>query len=185
MTNWANLVTFIRLLLIPVVVALYYSSAPHAEVIAAVLFTIASVSDWLDGYLARRFEMSSEFGAFLDPVADKLLVTAVLVMLVSVYPALLLPTLIIISREILISALREWMAARGQRGAVAVAFIGKLKTTFQMLALIGLILVTPTSPGWLFAGSFGLLLIAALLSLWSMLVYFSKAWKVLTATNSD
>lgn len=178
--NWANQVTFLRLLLIPVVVTLYYSSVAHAEFLAALLFTVASVSDWLDGYLARRLDMSSEFGAFLDPVADKLLVTAVLVMLVAVYPVLLLPTLIIISREILISALREWMAARGQRGAVAVAFIGKLKTTFQMLALIGLILVTPDSPGWLFAGSFGLLIIAAILSLWSMLEYFRKAWKVLT-----
>ncbi len=181
--NWANQVTFLRLLLIPVVVGFYYSSISNAEVLAAVLFTIASVSDWLDGYLARRFELSSEFGAFLDPVADKLLVVAVLVMLVSVYPILLLPTLIIISREILISALREWMAARGQRGAVAVAFIGKLKTTFQMLALIGLILVNPESPDWLFRGSFGLLLVAAVLSLWSMLLYFSKAWAVLTASD--
>lgn len=183
MTNWANLVTFLRLLLIPVVVALYYSSISNAEVLAAVLFTIASVSDWLDGYLARRLNLSSEFGAFLDPVADKLLVVAVLVMLASVYPVLLLPTLVIISREILISALREWMAARGQRGAVAVAFIGKLKTTFQMLALIGLILVQQDSPQWLFNASFGLLLVAAFLSLWSMLVYFSKAWKVLTASD--
>lgn len=183
MTNWANLVTFLRLLLIPVVVALYYSSIAHAEVLAAVLFAVASISDWLDGYLARRLDMSSEFGAFLDPVADKLLVVAVLVMLVSVYPILLLPALVIIGREILISALREWMAARGQRGAVAVAFIGKLKTTFQMIALIGLISVSQDSPDWLFTASFGLLLVAALLSLWSMLVYFSKAWKVLTASN--
>lgn len=177
--NWANLVTYLRLLLIPLVILCYFSGIPHANVVATVLFAIASLSDLLDGYLARRLNLTSEFGAFLDPVADKLLVAAVLIMLVSVYPQLMWPTLIIISREILISALREWMASRGQRNAVAVAFTGKLKTTFQLIALGALLLAGPAFPQWIFTVGFVLLLAAAVLSLYSMFFYFSKAWKVL------
>lgn len=183
--NWANLVTYLRLVLIPAVVLVYFSSIPLAHVWSMVLFSIASLSDLLDGYLARRLNLTSEFGAFLDPVADKLLVTAVLIMLVAVYPSLMWPTLIIISREILISALREWMASRGKRAAVAVAFTGKLKTTFQLIALGALLLAHPTWPRWLFYLGFGLLLIAAVLSLYSMGLYFSKAWKVLFPENEN
>jgi len=177
--NWANLVTYLRLLLIPVVVWVYFSGLPHAPILAALLFAVASLSDLLDGYLARKLELTSDFGAFLDPVADKLLVATVLIMLAVVYPSLMVPTLLIIGREILISALREWMAGRGQRGAVAVAFSGKLKTTFQMIALGGLIAASEPLPQWIFSLGYWLLWVAAVLSLWSMMEYFRRAWGTL------
>lgn len=173
--NWANLVTYLRLLLIPLVVLVYYSGVAQANVIAAALFAVASLSDWLDGYLARRLDLSSEFGAFLDPVADKLLVVTVLIMLVGEMSSLLLPTIVIIAREFLISALREWMASRGHREAVAVAFSGKLKTTFQMVAIIVLMLVTELTPQWLLLLGYLMIYIAAVLSLWSAMHYFKAA----------
>lgn len=173
--NWANLVTYLRLLLIPLVVVSYYSELDHSQVIAALLFTVASLSDWLDGYLARKLNLTSEFGAFLDPVADKLLVVTVLILLVGEINPLLLPTIVIIAREVLISALREWMASRGHREAVAVAFSGKLKTTFQMLAIIVLMLVTDTTPDWLLMAGYVMITTAALLSLYSALHYFKAA----------
>jgi len=138
------------------------------------------LSDWLDGYLARRLNQTSEFGAFLDPVADKLLVVTVLIMLVGELNPLLTPTIVIIAREVLISALREWMATRGHREAVAVAFSGKLKTTFQMIAIVTLILVTESSPDWLLMTGFVMIYIAALLSLYSALHYFKAARPYLT-----
>ena len=153
----------------------YHSKLGHSHFIAAALFALASLSDWLDGYLARRLELTSEFGAFLDPVADKLLVVTVLIMLVGELNTLLLPTIVIIAREFLISALREWMASRGHREAVAVAFSGKLKTTFQMIAIIVLILVTDATPDWLLMLGYVMITIAALLSLWSALQYFKAA----------
>ncbi len=183
--NWANLVTYLRLLLIPVVILVYFSGLAWANVWALILFSVASLSDLLDGYLARKLDQTSEFGAFLDPVADKLLVAAVLIMLVAVYPILMWPTLVIISREILISALREWMASKGKRAAVAVAFSGKLKTTFQLIALGALLLADPGLPQWIFNIGFYLLLAAAALSLYSMGLYFSKAWKVLFPENES
>jgi len=173
--NWANLVTYLRLLLIPLVVVSYYSELDHSHVIAALLFTLASLSDWLDGYLARKLELTSDFGAFLDPVADKLLVVTVLILLVGEINALLLPTIVIIAREVLISALREWMASRGHREAVAVAFSGKLKTTFQMIAIIVLMLVTEGTPDWLLMTGYIMITVAALLSLYSALHYFKAA----------
>jgi CDP-diacylglycerol--glycerol-3-phosphate 3-phosphatidyltransferase len=177
--NWANLVTYIRLVLIPVVVWVYFSGLPHAPIIAALLFAVASLSDLLDGYLARKLELTSDFGAFLDPVADKLLVATALIMLAVVYPSLMVPTLLIIGREILISALREWMAGKGQRSRVAVAFSGKLKTTFQMIALGGLIAASGPLPQWIFNLGYWLLWVAAALSLWSMFEYFRRAWSTL------
>ena len=102
--NWANQVTYLRLLLIPLVIACFYSGLSNANLLAALLFTMASLSDWLDGYLARRLNQTSDFGAFLDPVADKLLVVIVLIMLVTVYSNLLLATAVIIAREIIMSA---------------------------------------------------------------------------------
>jgi CDP-diacylglycerol--glycerol-3-phosphate 3-phosphatidyltransferase len=178
--NWANLITYFRVLLIPVVVLSYYSDFPHANVLAAMLFTLASLSDWLDGYLARRLNQTSEFGAFLDPVADKLLVVTMLIMLVGDLNPLLAPTIVIIAREVLISALREWMAIRGHRAAVAVAFSGKLKTTFQMIAIVALILVSESSPDWLLMAGYVMIYIAALLSLYSALHYFKAARPYLT-----
>lgn len=173
--NWANQVTYFRLLLIPLVVVSYHSELGHSNLIAAFLFTLASLSDWLDGYLARRLNQTSEFGAFLDPVADKLLVVTVLVMLVGENKVLLLPSIVIIARELLISALREWMASKGHREAVAVAFSGKLKTTFQMIAIILLMLVTDATPEWILLLGYVMITIAALLSLYSALHYFKAA----------
>ena len=178
--NWANLITYFRMLLIPMVVLSYYSELQYANMMAAMLFSLASLSDWLDGYLARRLNQTSEFGAFLDPVADKLLVVTVLIMLVGELNPLLAPTIVIIAREVLISALREWMATRGHREAVAVAFSGKLKTTFQMIAIVTLILVTESSPDWLLMTGFVMIYIAALLSLYSALHYFKAARPFLT-----
>lgn len=173
--NWANLVTYFRLILIPLVVVSYHSELAHSHLIAAFLFTLASLSDWLDGYLARRLDLTSEFGAFLDPVADKLLVVTVLIMLVVDQAALLPATIVIIGREILIASLREWMASRGERDAVAVAFSGKLKTSFQMIAIILLLLVVEQTPQWMFWLGFVMIYIAAVLSLWSALHYFKAA----------
>lgn len=173
--NWPNLITCFRMLLIPLVVLSYHSDLQYANVLAAVLFTLASLSDWLDGYLARRLNQTSEFGAFLDPVADKLLVVTALIMLVGELNSLLAPTIVIIAREVLISALREWMATRGHREAVAVAFSGKLKTTFQMVAIVALILVTENSPNWLLMAGYMMICAAALMSLYSALHYFKAA----------
>jgi CDP-diacylglycerol---glycerol-3-phosphate 3-phosphatidyltransferase len=177
--NWANLVTYLRILLIPLVILCFFSSLPNANFWAALLFTLASLSDWLDGFLARRLRQTSEFGAFLDPVADKLLVAIVLIMLVAAYPSLLLVTAVIITRELLISALREWMASRGQRDVVAVAFSGKLKTTVQMIAIIGLLLYIPAYPNWFWQIAMLLIHVAALLSVYSMFHYFRNAWSSL------
>lgn len=183
--NWANLTTYSRILLIPVVIACYFSAIESAHLLAAILFTIASLTDWLDGYLARRLHQTSDFGAFLDPVADKLLVTGVLIMLVTVYPALLIATAIIISRELAVSALREWMASRGQRDRVAVAYSGKLKTTVQMIAIIALLLASPDYPEWILQAGYILISVAAALSIWSMLHYFRNARIVLLDKEED
>ena len=177
--NWANQVTYLRLLLIPLVIACFYSGLSNANLLAALLFTMASLSDWLDGYLARRLNQTSDFGAFLDPVADKLLVVIVLIMLVTAYSGLLLATTVIIAREIIMSALREWMALKGQREAVAVAFSGKLKTTVQMVAIILLLLATPHYLEWLWQLGLILLYLAAVLSVYSMLQYLKSAWPTL------
>lgn len=195
--NTANLTSISRILLIPVILGVYVGMA-GGHLLAAALFIIASISDWLDGYLARRLNQTSEFGAFIDPVADKLLVVCVLILLTSVHAQLLLPAVVIIAREVLVLALREWMASRGQRERVAVAFVGKLKTGVQMTAISALLLVPDTaSPTllwelelweglilwdlrhWLLLLGHWLLLLAAVLSLWSMVQYFRRAWKTL------
>ena len=178
--NVANLVTYFRLFLVPAVIVCFFSEFALANFWAAFLFTIASLSDWLDGYLARSMGITSEFGAFLDPIADKLLVVAVLVVLVSSYQSLVFASVILISREILISALREWMAEKGKRGLVKVGFSGKLKTTVQMVSIIALLLYSENNPRWIWELGFIGIHIAALISLYSMLVYFGKAWKPLT-----
>lgn len=180
--NLANAITSFRLLLIPMVVGSYYSDWVFSNVAAAVLFTLASLSDWLDGYLARRLDIATDLGAFLDPVADKLLVSAVLIMLSTQFPVLLLPVMLIVSREIVISALREWMAARGKRDVVAVAYSGKLKTTVQMLAIIVLILVTESSPDYLIWLGLAMIYLAALLGLYSAYLYFKAAMPSLSGS---
>jgi len=177
--NPANLVTFFRLALIPGVILCFFSELSLANFWAALLFTIASLSDWLDGYLARSMGITSDFGAFLDPIADKLLVVAVLVVLVASYKSLVFATVILISREILISALREWMAEKGKRDLVAVGFSGKLKTTVQMISVIALLLYADNTPGWVWEIGFIGIHLSALISVYSMLVYFKRAWSPL------
>ena len=145
MTNIPNLLTLLRVLLIPVFILLFYLPFEWSYLAASAVFAVASLTDWLDGYLARRWEQSTPFGAFLDPVADKLMVAVALVMLVEEHASfwLTLPAVIIIGREIVVSALREWMAELGARAQVAVSNLGKWKTTAQMVALVILIANPP------------------------------------------
>lgn len=177
-----NLLTWLRILLIPVFVAVYYLPqswlAVHwVNLTAVAIFSTAAVTDWLDGYLARALNQTSAFGAFLDPVADKLMVVAALVVLVKLGRVDAIIAFIIIGREIAISALREWMAEIGQSKSVAVSFVGKLKTTAQMVAIllllyhdrIGQAIDTHALGTWL-------VYVAAILTLWSMAYYMKMAW---------
>jgi len=181
--NAANMVTMSRVLLVPVIVLVYYSGFAWSQLLAALLFTVASITDWLDGYLARRLNQSSEFGAFLDPVADKLLVVMALVLLTANYPGpwFVIPVAIIIGREVFVSALREWMASRNQRDAVAVGFMGKVKTTVQMISIIVLLAYTPNLPLWLLQIGYVLIYLSAALSIWSMVIYLKQAMPILKA----
>jgi CDP-diacylglycerol--glycerol-3-phosphate 3-phosphatidyltransferase len=177
-----NILTLSRLLLVPVVVILYYLPVSWAHVSAAIIFTVAAFTDWLDGYLARNLKQMTKFGAFLDPVADKLMVAVTLVLIVGELrlPFLAIPAAIIVGREIVVSALREWMAEMGKRTSIAVSMIAKIKTMAQMAALIILLLYRPGDHIVLqFLGSF-LLYIAAILTLWSMIMYLKIAWPDLT-----
>lgn len=177
----ANFFTCLRVLLIPVFMAVYYADFPWHYLLAAGIFTFACVTDWLDGLLARRMNQSSRFGAFLDPVADKLLVTISLVMLAASYPSpwYIIPAALMVAREVLVSALREWMAEQRQRDAVAVGKLGKVKTTVQMLALIVLLTTNLEGPAMIWMAGFALINIAALLTVWSMVIYLRSAWPVL------
>jgi len=177
--NLANATTISRILLIPIIIWMYLSEIEFAYFWSALLFSIASLTDWLDGFLARRLSQASDFGAFFDPVADKLLVASILLLLLTVYPAILIAVVVIVFRELLVSALREWAGARGQRDVVRVAFIGKLKTTAQMLAIITLLLNSPKSSEWVWLCGYWLINLAAVLSVWSMITYFRNAWEVL------
>lgn len=176
--NLPNLLTWSRVLAIPMLVALFMVPLDPVtrNVSATAIFLLAAVTDWLDGYLARRLGQTTPFGAFLDPVADKLIVCASLVVLVSLARVDALIALIIIGREITISALREWMARMGQSSSVAVQGIGKLKTAVQMTA-IPLLLYDGTLFGW-HTRPLGQVLIvaAAVLTVWSMFYYLRKAW---------
>ncbi|MEK1939088.1 MAG: CDP-diacylglycerol--glycerol-3-phosphate 3-phosphatidyltransferase [Pseudomonas sp.] len=175
--NIPNLLTVLRVLLIPIFLLLFYLPFSWSYLAASSVFAVAAATDWLDGYLARRWEQSTPFGAFLDPVADKLMVAVALVVLVEEHHTiwLTLPAAIIIGREIVISALREWMAELGARAHVAVSNLGKWKTAAQMLALVILLASPPSETVRVLLG-FGLLMIAAGLTLWSMVHYLIAAW---------
>lgn len=175
--NIPNLLTVLRVLLIPVFIALFYLPFSWSYWAASGVFALASATDWLDGYLARRLGQSTPFGAFLDPVADKLMVAVALVLLVEEHSSLWLslPAMIIIGREIVVSALREWMAEIGARAHVAVSRLGKWKTAAQMTALVILLANPPRMDLWVGLG-FGLLIVAAILTLWSMIQYLRAAW---------
>jgi CDP-diacylglycerol--glycerol-3-phosphate 3-phosphatidyltransferase len=176
-----NILTLLRIILIPVLVLVFYSPLHWSYQISAAIFGLAAVTDWLDGYLARRLQQLSVFGAFLDPVADKLMVAVALVLLVQDNPSPLfaVPAAIIIGREIAISALREWMSEIGERTKVAVSIIGKIKTTLQMIAILLLLYKFPLGPFPAHEVGIILLYAAAILTLWSMLVYLRAAWPIL------
>ena len=178
--NLPNSLTLARLVLIPVFIVIYYLPWDGAHAMAAVIFTVASVTDWLDGYLARKLQQMSLFGAFLDPVADKLLVACSLLMLVGEKNLhfITLPAIVIVGREIIISALREWMAELGKSASVAVNYVGKLKTALQMVAIVLLLAFYPGSFALCFIGVI-LLYLAAILTIWSMVMYFLIAWQEL------
>lgn len=183
--NIPILLTWLRVALIPLVVGVFYLPAhwlPLADrnLAATLVFVVAAITDWFDGFLARRWNQTSAFGAFLDPVADKLMVATALILLVSLNRVDVLVAVIIIGREIAISALREWMARIGQSRSVAVSFIGKLKTTCQMIAILFLLHWDPlfgvvplqTAGTWL-------VYLAALLTLISMVIYLRRALPLL------
>ena len=180
-----NILTLLRIILIPVLVVVFYVPSLWSYQISAVVFGLAAVTDWLDGYLARRWDQTSAFGAFLDPVADKLMVAVALVLLVQDNPSPLfaVPAAIIIGREIVISALREWMAEIGARTKVAVSIIGKVKTTLQMVAILLLLYKVPLGPFPTHTAGVILLYIAAILTLWSMFVYLKAAWPILSGAE--
>lgn len=173
-----NLLTFLRILIIPLLVFVYYFPANVIGMrLAALLFGLACLTDWLDGYLARKLNQTSKLGAFLDPIADKLIVVTVLVMIADEFGKLsiLIPALIIIGREIAVSGLREWMSELGYRASVSVSILGKIKTTAQMISLFLLLYRYPIFGLPTFEVGVWLLYLAAALTLWSMFVYFRRA----------
>jgi len=183
--NTPNMLTLLRIILIPLFIGAYYFVHPMANMLTTAVFVLAALTDWLDGYLARRWEQTSPFGAFLDPVADKLMVAAALVMLLAdprvhslVFDTRIfsIVVLTIIGREIAVSALREWMAEVGKRSHMAVSVIGKTKTMAQMIAIPFLLWREPLWGLPIFQIGEVLLFLAAGLTLWSMLSYLRIAW---------
>ncbi|KTD16712.1 CDP-diacylglycerol--glycerol-3-phosphate 3-phosphatidyltransferase [Legionella jordanis] len=185
LTSLPNLLTLLRIVLIPIFIIAFYLPFEWGHAVAAAIFALASFTDWLDGYLARRLKQMSPFGAFLDPVADKLLVACSLLLLVGAKQVdyITIPAIVIVGREIVISALREWMAEIGSRASITVSYIGKVKTTVQMFALVLLLGFIPSQSWWGVLG-FILLYIAAILTIWSMVIYLSIAWPQLIRRKS-
>ncbi len=189
--NIPNLLTLFRIAAIPLIVLVYFSNIPYLNWVCVILFSLAGISDALDGYLARKWNQTSNLGAFLDPVADKLLVAIMLILVATnseIKEAMhsqfwfVVTVIVIIGREITVSALREWMAELGKRANVAVSVVGKYKTGIQMVA-IGCLLYAKDFIGLpvLFIGEI-LLYIAGVLTVWSMSIYLSAAYK---AVRSD
>lgn len=180
--NWnlPNLLTLLRIAVIPVMMVFFYLSFyfPWAAPASSIVFMLAAITDWFDGWLARRWNETSKFGAFMDPVADKLIVATALVMLVEADPRpwITLPVIIIVGREIAVSALREWMASSGARTNVAVSWVGKVKTTAQMVAISMLLWHYPVWTIPVYDIGIVLLFFAAILTLWSMISYLKAAW---------
>lgn len=183
--NIPILLTWLRVALIPLVVGVFYLpqgwlSPFNQGVASTVVFIVAAVTDWFDGFLARRWNQTSAFGAFLDPVADKLMVAGALLILIQLGRLDAMIAFVIIGREIAISALREWMAQIGASKSVAVSSLGKIKTTAQMTA-IPMLLFNGTLFGFFDAGFWGqwFMLIAAILTVWSMFYYLKLAWPLI------
>lgn len=184
MLNIPNFLTFIRIFLVPAIVITFYFPGKFGHILATSIFAVASLTDWIDGYLARNLNQATKFGEFLDPVADKLVVSIALVLIVaeigSAYVAI--PAAVIIGREIAISALREWMAEMGKKTSVAVSYIAKIKTLLQMLAVAMLLLYYPKGGQDYKFLVFGVILLylSAGMTLWSMYMYLKAAWPDLT-----
>lgn len=195
--NWPNVLTLIRISTIPLLVIFFYLPYWWGHLAATIVFAAASVTDWLDGYLARYLKQTTKLGAFLDPVADKLMVCIVLILIVAEptfqyvsvpskivsvpTPIMTIPAGIIVAREIIVSALREWMAEIGQRASVAVSSIGKIKTAVQMIALIIMLYCDNSTNAFLVFTGYVLLYAAAVLTIWSMLNYLKAAWQQLVS----
>jgi len=174
-----NILTLTRIILIPIFIIVFYLPISAAHIIAAIIFALACATDWWDGYLARRLQQTTKLGAFLDPVADKLIVAAALIMIVSLsyLSYVLLPAMVIIGREIVVSALREWMAEIGQRAHVAVVMIAKWKTLSQMLAIFCLLAYSPHGNYFFVIVGYVTLYAATILTLWTMCMYLYAARK--------
>ena len=186
--NLPILLTWCRILLIPLLVGVYYLpmswlSPIEKNQIATGIFIVAALTDWFDGYLARKLEQTSAFGAFLDPVADKLMVAIALILLVELDRTSALVASVIIGREIAISALREWMAQIGKSASVAVSMVGKIKTVAQMVAIPMLLFETSFFGIDVLEVGRWLIYLAALLTLWSMGYYIERAWSQLKGLN--
>lgn len=190
--NIANLLTSFRIICIPLLVLFFYLPVSWGQTTAAIIFAIVGWTDWFDGWVARRFNMQSALGEFLDPVADKLMVAAALVLLVEQHATIWIaaPALVIISREITVSALREWMAEYGERSAVKVVFVAKLKTLMQLSAIFFLLLAgneQEITQVWehsqLYIWGYIFMYIAVALTLWSMLIYLKATWPLMMAAE--
>ncbi len=179
-----TLLTLLRIALLPVIIAIFYSPYEWARPVSSMIFIVAGITDWLDGYLARLWNQESRFGAFLDPVADKLMVATALILLVEFdnSPWLTIPAIVIIGREITISALREWMAEMGQRGKVAVGWLGKVKTTSQIIALSCLLYLHDLFGLPIYQIGMVALYVATALTIWSMVGYMRAAFAPVTDT---
>lgn len=173
-----NILTLLRIALIPIFVLVFYLPWEWRYVVTAAIFVLGAITDWLDGYLARKMGQVTPFGAFLDPVADKLAVAAALILLLEANPTpwFAMPSVVIIGREIVVSALREWMAELGQRASVSVSSIGKIKTALQMAAISVLLAFNPAVYVLYHIIGLALLYVSALLTLWSMFIYLKAAW---------
>ena len=184
--NIPNAITTSRILLIPVFIAAFYLPYDWASVLATFIFAFAAITDWIDGYLARKLNQQSALGAIIDPLADKLMVISALLIILTKHPDnnwLLFSSLIIISREVFISSLREWMSGMGKGKLVAVSFSGKAKTVAQMIALLFLIYEHDLFGLPTYTIGLGLLVLAAILTLVSMVVYIKSAWLTISTSN--
>jgi CDP-diacylglycerol--glycerol-3-phosphate 3-phosphatidyltransferase/cardiolipin synthase len=188
--NLPILLTWLRIVAIPLLIALYFLPEPwltqyQRDLLATALFIAAAITDWADGYLARKLGQTSAFGAFLDPVADKLMVAAALIVLVQLGRTDAIIATIIIGREITISALREWMAKIGAARSVAVSMLGKVKTVAQMVAIPLLLYHAPLFDIDVLRLGNWLIWLAALLTLWSMGYYLRMAWPEIVKRTAD
>lgn len=179
--NIPNTITLARMALIPMLIVIHLWDSPWQGLVSAIVFGIAASTDWIDGYLARKLDLTTPFGAFLDPVADKLMVVTALVLQVEVMDTwwFTIIAVVIICREVTISALREWMAQLGGRRRVAVQMLGKIKTVFQMLAIGLLFLFFSWDNIVLYYLVVFLFFIAVVFTLWSMCVYLVAAWRTM------